>query len=128
MSSSMPQSWRWWPPRQALHRLITGGSGGSRRPGSHLRASCPHDTKTGTMCRSDTSCLSQRHRSGITTTDPDTTTAFRAFSGYGKGRGHPAQLNLGGCFASAVAANRQARLLFKGDDFSKTDIHAAAAR
>jgi ribonuclease VapC len=48
--------------------------------------------------------------------------ALSAFSRYGKGRGHPAQLNLGDCFAYAVAKNHRTTLLFKGDDFSKTDI------
>jgi ribonuclease VapC len=48
--------------------------------------------------------------------------ALDAFSRYGKGRGHPAQLNLGDCFAYAMAKTRRASLLFKGDDFEKTDI------
>jgi ribonuclease VapC len=52
----------------------------------------------------------------------DADTALDAFSRYGKGRGHPAQLNLGDCFAYAVTRNRGVPLLFKGDDFSKTDI------
>jgi ribonuclease VapC len=54
--------------------------------------------------------------------DNDRRTALDAFSRYGKGTGHPAQLNLGDCFAYAVAKNQRAVLLFKGDDFSKTDI------
>ncbi|HWK47789.1 MAG TPA: type II toxin-antitoxin system VapC family toxin [Stellaceae bacterium] len=49
-------------------------------------------------------------------------TALDAFARYGKGRGHPAQLNLGDCFAYAVAKNRRTSLLFKGDDFTKTDV------
>ncbi|MFC7475440.1 type II toxin-antitoxin system VapC family toxin [Dankookia sp. GCM10030260] len=43
---------------------------------------------------------------------------------FGKGR-HPAGLNLGDCFAYALAKSRNEPLLFKGDDFSKTDIKAA---
>src|SRR5208282_5969245 len=35
---------------------------------------------------------------------------------------HPAQLNLGDCFTYAVAKNHRRALLFKGDDFDKTDI------
>src|ERR1035437_9238021 len=53
-------------------------------------------------------------------------TALSAFSRYGKGRGHPAQLNLGDCFAYAVAKNHRRALLFKGDDFDKTDIRSAS--
>ena len=55
-------------------------------------------------------------------TDKEAHTALAAFSRYGKGRGHPAQLNLGDCFAYAMAKNARKGLLFKGDDFDKTDI------
>jgi ribonuclease VapC len=52
--------------------------------------------------------------------------ALAAFSRYGKGRGHPAQLNLGDCFAYAMATNARTPLLFKGEDFDKTDVSPAA--
>jgi ribonuclease VapC len=61
----------------------------------------------------------------VSITERDAETALAAFSRYGKGRGHPAQLNLGACFAYAVAKNHRTALLFKGDDFSKTDIAPA---
>lgn len=48
-------------------------------------------------------------------------TARRAFSRFGKGR-HPAGLNYGDCFSYALATDRAEPLLFKGDDFSKTDV------
>lgn len=51
--------------------------------------------------------------------------ARQAFHDYGKGR-HPAGLNLGDCFAYALAKITGEPLLFKGDDFRKTDIVAAA--
>lgn len=54
--------------------------------------------------------------------------ALDAFARYGKGQGHPAQLNMGDCFAYAAAKQRGVPLLFKGDDFGKTDIHAASVR
>ncbi len=54
-------------------------------------------------------------------------TALDAFARYGKGRGHPARLNLGDCFAYAGAKNHQTSLLFKGDDFTKTDIQSASS-
>lgn len=47
--------------------------------------------------------------------------ARRAFARYGKGR-HPAGLNFGDCFAYALATERSEPLLFKGDDFDKTDV------
>lgn len=50
--------------------------------------------------------------------------ARRAWRRYGKGR-HPAGLNFGDCFSYALAALSGEPLLFKGDDFSQTDIQAA---
>jgi ribonuclease VapC len=50
--------------------------------------------------------------------------AFRAWRDFGKGR-HPARLNLGDCFAYALAKSLDEPLLFKGDDFTHTDIVAA---
>jgi ribonuclease VapC len=47
--------------------------------------------------------------------------AAQAYAEFGKGR-HPAALNMGDCFAYACAKANRARLLFKGDDFTKTDI------
>ncbi len=64
----------------------------------------------------------------IPITAKEADTALGAFSRYGKGRGHPAQLNLGDCFAYAVAKNYRTSLLFKGEDFNKTDIRSAATR
>jgi ribonuclease VapC len=53
--------------------------------------------------------------------------AREAFSRYGKGQGHKAQLNFGDCLAYAVAKADNIPLLFKGSDFSYTDIEAAIA-
>lgn len=50
--------------------------------------------------------------------------AFQAWCQYGKGR-HPAGLNYGDCFSHALAKQRSEPLLFKGSDFSKTDIQSA---
>lgn len=51
--------------------------------------------------------------------------AFEAFERFGKGRGHPAQLNIVDCVVYALAKARSQPLLFKGVDFAKTDIVAA---
>ena len=50
--------------------------------------------------------------------------AADAYAHFGKGR-HPAALNMGDCFAYACAKANKAKLLFKGNDFSKTDIDVA---
>jgi ribonuclease VapC len=51
--------------------------------------------------------------------------AFGAFVAYGKGSGHAASLNFGAVFSYALAKSRNLPLLFKGNDFSKTDIRSA---
>ena len=48
--------------------------------------------------------------------------AVRCFESYGKGR-HPARLNIVDCFSYAGAKALHIPLLFKGDDFSQTDIN-----
>ena len=53
--------------------------------------------------------------------------ARKAYRMYGKGR-HPARLNFGDCFAYALAHTTGEPLMFKDDDFSKTDITDAAPR
>jgi ribonuclease VapC len=53
--------------------------------------------------------------------------ALDAFRRYGKGR-HPAALNLGDCCAYGLAKSLGEPLLFKGGDFSQTDIAAAVAQ
>jgi ribonuclease VapC len=48
-----------------------------------------------------------------------------AYRDFGRGSGHPAQLNFGDCFAYALAKVVGEPLLFKGDDFGHTDIDCA---
>jgi ribonuclease VapC len=51
--------------------------------------------------------------------------ARTAYRDYGRGSGHPAQLNFGDCFAYALARATGEPLLFKGNDFAHTDITPA---
>jgi ribonuclease VapC len=64
---------------------------------------------------------------GVTVTSvlpEDGGVAIAAHQRFGKGR-HPAALNMGDCFAYACAKRLGVPLLYKGDDFSKTDIRSA---
>ncbi|NML75907.1 type II toxin-antitoxin system VapC family toxin [Rhizobium sp. S-51] len=56
---------------------------------------------------------------------PVATVAVQAFATYGKGRGHPARLNLADCMSYACARVHGLSLMFKGEDFALTDIPAA---
>jgi ribonuclease VapC len=51
--------------------------------------------------------------------------AVAAFERYGKGRGHQARLNFGDCLSYACAKAHDKALLFKGDDFTPTDVARA---
>jgi ribonuclease VapC len=51
--------------------------------------------------------------------------ARAAYRDFGRGSGHPAQLNFGDCFAYALAKSMREPLLFKGDDFAHTDVAIA---
>jgi ribonuclease VapC len=51
--------------------------------------------------------------------------AREAYRDFGRGSGHPASLNFGDCFAYALAKAFGEPLLFRGDDFSRTDVISA---
>ena len=52
--------------------------------------------------------------------------AIAAAAKFGRVVRHPADLNLGDCFAYAVASNTQEPILFKGNDFTHTDLQKVA--
>jgi len=60
----------------------------------------------------------------VTIGKPEFEIASDAYARFGKGR-HPAQLNMGDCFAYACAKTNDAKVLFTGNDFAKTDIAVA---
>lgn len=65
---------------------------------------------------------------GIAVVAPDRRQALlarEAYRDFGKGSGSPARLNLGDCFAYALAAVSREPLLFKGEDFTHTDVTPA---
>jgi ribonuclease VapC len=61
----------------------------------------------------------------VTVDDTILRLARSAFGRYGKGMNHPAQLNFGDCFSYALAKTRDLPLLYKGNDFSHTDVISA---
>ncbi len=52
--------------------------------------------------------------------------AREAYRDFGRGSGHPANLNFGDCFAYALAKDKNEPLLFVGDDFDKTDVEVVS--
>ena len=57
--------------------------------------------------------------------EPQARIAREAYRDFGKGSGHPARLNFGDCFAYALAKVTGEPLLYKGTDFSHTDVKSA---
>ena len=51
--------------------------------------------------------------------------ARQAYRDYGRGGGHPANLNFGDCFSYALARAKREPILYKGDDFGHTDLRGA---
>lgn len=51
--------------------------------------------------------------------------ARQAYRDYGRGSGHPANLNYGDCFSYALARDKREPMLYKGDDFVHTDLRSA---
>lgn len=58
---------------------------------------------------------------------PEADAAYAAFVAFGKGSGHPAQLDFGDVFSYAIAKTRKLPLLYKGEDFAQTDIATVSA-
>ena len=91
-----------------------------------LEASMILQSRKGTDGVRDLELLIARFRIEIVAfTESQARVARTAFERYGKGR-HPAQLNFGDCMAYALAREAGEELLFKGTDFSLTDIAVAA--
>lgn len=94
---------------------------------SFLETSMVLAGRTGDAMRwADLDALIDRAAIEVVSQDADQAAqARRAFLTYGKGR-HPARLNLGDCASYALAKTRDLPLLFKGDDFSLTDLSNAS--
>jgi ribonuclease VapC len=90
-----------------------------------LEASMVIETRKGSEGGRDLDLLIYRSQIEVVAVDQEQAEVARAaWRRFGKGR-HPAGLNLGDCFAYALAKVRGSPLLFKGDDFTKTDIAPA---
>jgi ribonuclease VapC len=59
----------------------------------------------------------------VVAVDATASDAFiEAYQTYHRGAGHPAKLNFGDCISYAIAKTLGLRLLYKGDDFARTDL------
>ncbi len=92
---------------------------------TRVEAACVVEGRKGAQGRSALEALLDALGAELVPADAaQTNLAIAAFRAYGKGR-HPAGLNIGDCFSYALARALDEPLLFKGNDFSLTDIRPA---
>ncbi len=93
---------------------------------TRVELSCVIEGRKGDAGRTDLELLLRDGGIEVATVTPQQASiAIDAFRRYGKGRGHPAALNIGDCFSYAPAVATGHPLLFKGNDFSHIDIRSA---
>lgn len=91
-----------------------------------LEASIVIETRYGSAGAHHLDRLLERAEVEVVPVDGEQASAARAaWRRYGKG--HPAALNFGDCFSYALAVTRGEPLLFKGNDFSQTDVPPVSA-
>jgi ribonuclease VapC len=81
--------------------------------------------KNGVLSRRYDELIEEAHINIEPVTAEQARIARQAYRDYGKGSGHPAQLNFGDCFSYALARDKREPILFKGDDFNHTDLRSA---
>ena len=110
------------PEAEDIARAISDGQKRLMSVFSVLEASIVIEAKKGEAGGRELDLLLHRARIETVGMDPEQGEIARiAWQRFGKGR-HPAGLNIGDCCAYALAKYSGEPLLFKGDDFSKTDI------
>lgn len=114
------------PERRAFNEAIEGAASRAISVASWVEVSMVIETRTGAEGLRDLDLFVDRARIEIIPVNVEQgKAARRAFSRFGKGR-HPAGLNYGDCFAYALASHLGEPLLFKGEDFGKTDVTPAS--
>jgi ribonuclease VapC len=112
--------------RAAFNRLIEAATVRLISTATVLEAAMVIESRKGESGGRELDLLLHRARFEMVPVDEDQLDIARAaFRAYGKGR-HPAGLNFGDCFAYALAKQRGEPLLYKGDDFARTDVQPAA--
>lgn len=116
------------PERRAFAEAIEDAGSCSMSVGNLLETSLVIESRFGAEGTRDLDQLIEKARIELVPVDLEQLgIARRAFSRFGKDR-HPAALNFGDCVAYALARALGEPLLYKGDDFARTDIVAVAPR
>ena len=117
------------PEATAMLRLLSKQGGAIMSAASYLESGIVIDAAKNPKASANLDALIRELRIDIApVTAEQARIARQAYRDFGKGSGHPAQLNFGDCFAYALAKDLREPLLFKGNDFTQTDIAPALGR
>lgn len=116
------------PERHAFNEILESSDTRSMSTASFVEVSIVIESRFGREGIRDLDLFVSKAGIELVPLDEDQAILAReAFRHYGKGR-HPAALNLGDCFSYALAKSRAEPLLFKGNDFSQTDLDRFAEK
>ncbi len=111
---------------QAYSQSLNRASSVSLSAANYFEASIVVDGWKNPVLSADYDTLVENYNISITpVTVSQARIARQAYRDYGKGSGHPAQLNFGDCFSYALAREKREPILAKGDDFTHTDLRMA---
>jgi ribonuclease VapC len=115
------------PERRKFNEAIEAAETRSLSTASFLETSMIVESRYGADGVRDLDLLIAKAKVSLVPVDEDQAhLARQGFQKYGKGR-HPAGLNYGDCFSYALARSLEQPLLFKGNDFSQTDVECHPA-
>jgi len=115
------------PERRSFIAAIEAAASRSMSTATFVETSIVIGARYGDDGLRDLDLLLAKAEVALVAVDPEQAQAAReAFLRFGKGR-HPAGLNYGDCFSYALARTLGEPLLYKGDDFSQTDVGTVAA-
>jgi ribonuclease VapC len=115
------------PERRKFTEAIEAAETRSMSTASFLEASMIVESRYGADGVRDLDLLIAKAKVSLVSVDEDQAhLARQGFQKYGKGR-HPAGVNYGDCFSYALARSLDQPLLFKGNDFSQTDVECHPA-
>lgn len=113
------------PERRIFNEALEAAASRVMSVATFVEVSIVIDARYGAEGLLDLDRLLERAQIELAAVDRDQGRLARdAFRRFGKGR-HPAGLNFGDCFAYALATALGQPLLYKGEDFSRTDVVAA---
>lgn len=113
------------PEATAFLRLLSLTENKRLSAGTYLECGIVIDRAKNAQASANLDSLIRKLKIGIEPVTPEQAKIARqAYREFGKGSGHPAQLNFGDCFAYALAVDQGEDLLYKGDDF----VHVGFAR